>query len=70
MKKLFSKKLWEILSIIFASVFVLILGLNHAGSIMEGQINEMLGLRSYIEVDEGDGTEDANYFPSSTMRII
>ena len=63
MKKLFSKKLWEILSIIFASVFVLILGLNHAGSIMEGQINEMLGLRSYIEVDEGDGTEDANYFP-------
>lgn len=63
MKKLFSKKLWEILALVFASLLVVMTALNSAGAIMEGQINEIFGLKSYIEVDDGDGTENTNYFP-------
>lgn len=64
MKKLFSKKLWEILSIVFATLFVLMLGLNHAGTIMEGQLNEMLELQNYIQVGEKDPDENVDYFPA------
>ena len=63
MKKWFSKKLWEILTVVFASLLVVMIGLQNAGSIMEGQINEMFGLKDYITVDEGDGTENTNYYP-------
>lgn len=59
--KIFKKKLWETLCIVFAALMVVFIVLSHAGAILGGQINEILGLSANETIDDGDGSQKISY---------
>lgn len=62
MKKLFSRKLWTTLSVVGASLLVLIIVITEVAFRYAPLVNSTLKTDSFITIDEGDGTEDTDYF--------
>ena len=57
------KKMWERMSVISATLLAVTIALSNAGTIMEGQLNEMLGLKNYELVTENaDPNENTTHF--------
>ena len=64
MKKIFSKKMWTVLSVVIASLLALFIVVTEVAFRYSPLINSTLKIDPVKEVDEGDGTENTNYFPA------
>lgn len=64
MNKIFSKKLWTALSVVLASLLALFIVITDVAIRYSPLINATLGIDPTETIDEGDGTENTNYFPA------
>ncbi|HBN12351.1 MAG TPA: glycosyl hydrolase [Clostridiales bacterium] len=62
MKKLFNKTLWMILSVVMATLLVISTALYTIAYSYQTLLNQTFGLKNYDIVDEGDGSENTEYF--------
>lgn len=64
LNKLYSIKVWRVLTVVFLTVAVLFGVILEVAMQNERVLNQLLKTSSYKVIDNSDGTEDSNYFPS------
>ena len=67
--KLPNKNLFRGLFLGFAPLFIIALAGGDLANSQKATINYTLGIKTFRLVDDGDGKEDSNYFPSSYQSI-